>query len=1525
MKKSLNNLTIAATVTVSLFASMALPAAVRKHGQKIKPQSTVLSSESTLTQKGISKTSPKGFAPAKTRSARKGVSSQFNHPRSIARMAAAKPKATDNTAIPQLNGIMIYSSSWGYNAKPGLYALPSATSDNFEMIVPEAYGSGIVKDDRLYVVSRIYFPDLELNYPRLTVYDMESKNEIFYENYSSSPDWSILPIDMDIDPVSGDIYGITYNSDFSGYQLSRLSFTDSSVTSECIASLDPSYNWNSMAFDATGNLYAISKENGVVGDYVLCVNSTLNKLDKNTGAITPIGETGLCPEYPTSAAIDKASGRMFWTVCPYEDVSYLAEVNLTTGAATILRTFDNAEEITSLYAVAKEAEANAPAKVNNLEAVFENGSLSGKINFTAPTTLYNGTAATGPLNYTILANDLQIAQGSTTFGGRVSANVTLPVEGRYKFVVRVSNDAGEGPAVSTSVTVGTGVPYATPYAFLKYADGKMNLTWTPVDAAIDGGYIDPTRVTYTVTRYPGETVVAEDIYATSFSESIPVPPSFVSYHYTVTTNYAGKSSEPTVSNSVGIGAIVPPYNETFDSEESLSGWTIIDVNADMRRWMWSTWENLRISFNNSMAMDDWAITPGLQLEAGAAYELSFDVYGDGGSETETIEVMMGASNNVESMTTRLVDPTDVTATKDEPLTIRTTITPTVSGVYYIGFHGMSAPDQYMLNLDNVKIASALNSGAPAAPADLSAVADPTGQLKATISFTAPDKSIAGGALWQAFSKVEILRDNEVVATLTNINPKEKVSYEDKPQKSGTYNYAARCYNMFGQGAMAYTSVYVGVNIPAQPENVAIVETSKEGEVTVSWSAVTTDINGQSIPASEVKYVIAEPVKDGWKPLFEDLTTTSHTFQATTTQQDMVQYAVFASTEGGVGEGTLTPMIPVGPAYPELHESFADTKVSNLWGTRPINNAQFGIYGDESGYTSQDGDNGFLGMVGEALEDSAAIFSGKISLANMDNPTLSFYTFNLANNNANIIKVGIKEAGAAEFTEVKSLQISEVCNPGQWGKVVIPLSAYKGKTIQFELTGVVKIYPYIFIDNINVANLPADDLAISSITAPETVAAGSDYTVSVVVANEGTAPASSYTVNLFANGIEIDSADAQNLASGSNATFTFPIHADPLSLKPIKYSASVVYSKDANLKNNESEEVTVTVEASTLPAPENLTISSENGEMLLSWNAPDLSKIDAVTTTEDVENAESFAFGMEGWKFVDVDGSPVGGIDGASGGTLNIPNVIGGVTPASFFIFDASLPQFGAALEAFSGTKYLAALFRADNGETDDWAISPELTGDPQRISFIAKSLSSSAEEAEHVQVLYSTGSTDPSDFIAVEDFRTVPSKWTRMSFNLPAGAKRFAIRSSSTASFMLMIDDITFTAAVNFDEYKVTGYNVYRESAKINDSAVASTSYNDPTGEADHTYVVTAIYDKKGESRASNATRLSSIESIVLKFKAYAQDGCIVISGAEDSDVVISSLNGIIVYSGNGDTKVSVAPGIYLVKVGKAIVKLQVN
>lgn len=1516
MRKTLNIISALAIAATTALAATSAPLAVRKNGGGSTSGSLRVTATAELGDKET-----KGIAPTRTRTA--GVKSVkgLEAARRYARMSPRK-NLTAGENLPQLNGVVVYADNWGYNAKTGIYSLPTAAGSDFEMLVAGPNGSSIVIDDRVYTINRVTMEMLDIDYPRYTIYDAETGEELFYKNYQTGTDWSIMPADMDIDPVSGEVYAITFDKNMESYQLSKLTFSDTDVTSTLVAGLGG--NWNALAFDAEGQLYGISKTNVVEDGYWVCSGSTLNKIDKATGAITPIGETGQRPEFLTSATIDKKSGRMFWTISPDDGSGLLAEVNLTTGEATVLKTFAHSEEVVGLYAPSPAAAEGAPGKVENLTATFPQGSLTGKVSFTAPSALYDGTPATGSLSYEITANGTTVASGTTTYGGSVEADVTLTEAGEYRIGASVSNSAGKSPEAKTTLYIGTGVP-ATPYATLSYRNGTMLLTWTEVDASVDGGYIDPARVTYTIKRYPDGMTVSTDQATTAYSEAVPVPDTFTAYYYGVTAKYNGKVSEEALSNRIALGEITPPLRETFDTEASLSGWTILDVNADRRMWMWSTMQNLRIGGNGSQAMDDWVITPALRLEAGRVYRMSFDVFCDAPMYPERIEVKMGAANTAAAMATTVVTPTTVTATYDAPLTVTAEITPEESGTYFIGFHGISSADSYMMNLDNVTIESGLDTGAPAAATNLTAVADPTGAYKATVSFTTPGTSIAGGAL-MSLKKVEVLRDGELCKSFSYAEPNTALSFTDNLSAAGTYTYTVYAYNLFGQGMPATVKVYVGTGIPAKPASASVVETANEGEVTVSWSAVTTDQDGNAVSSDKITYTIAENNGLGWVPLFEGLTTTSHTFRATTGAQDLVQYAVFAQTEGGIGEGALTDLIPVGVPFKGWKESFPGATTTTLFGTRAIRNAQFSLFDDQSGISSQDGDNGFLGMIGETIGDCGAVFSGKISLVNIQNPGLSFFTFNVSDENINDIEIGVREIGAADYTTVKTIKVNEVSEPDQWGKIHVPLTAYAGKTIQVQFLMTVLSHPVILLDNIEIGTMIDNDLAITGIAAPETATTGTPFTVTVTVANEGIKNADGYSVDLFANGVKADSKSGNALAAGQKATFDFDCEMHALAKAPVEYYAVVNYAADEIPANNTSKFATVSPKASTLPAPEQLKVSQEgNGGMRLDWNAPDTDKAVAEEVTLDFEDAESFAHFLEGWTFVDVDGSAVGGFNDMNDNPIPIPGILPGSTKGSFFIFDTSVERFsGQTFAAHSGTKYLAALFRFDGGLTDDWAISPELDGSAQTISFFAKSYS--ASYPEKIQLLYSTGSTDTKSFQALSELTTLPSSWSQISVTLPAGAKRFAIRSSSEESFMLMIDDLTFTPAAKKMNLTLVGYNIYRGGEKLNLSPVSDPTYLDNEGLADHRYVVTAVYDGKGESGASNEASLNSgIEEIAVNAEIYAANGHIVISGIGTAAASIHTLDGKTIYSGNGDAKIAANQGVYLVKAGKAVVKVVVK
>lgn len=391
------------------------------------------------------------------------------------------------------------------------------------------------------------------------------------------------------------------------------------------------------------------------------------------------------------------------------------------------------------------------------------------------------------------------------------------------------------------------------------------------------------------------------------------------------------SQSVTTAQNAQAEPLTPPYSETFADESFLESYTIIDSNQDGTKWE-PYFGKVQISYNSELDMDDWLITPALNLEGGKMYSFSIEIM-TGGSFNETFEVMFGKDKTPEALVNPIIEKTSIAHTVYKAYT--GTISPAESGTFYVGIHGCSQKDMLSLSIKNLKIGAAAGASTPSAPSNLVVNTRTNGELKADISLTAPTLDLNGQDLTELES-VKLMRDGNLIKTFSTPEPGSELTFVDEVPECSRYTYSAIAVNASGESPAVETKAFVGTLEPSDPTGITLVETSTPGEVTITWTPVTTDIRGNNLDPEFVTYRIYSEGSQS-NLLFSNISGTSKTFKALddTSVQTFVQYSVVAETKGGISNYVYSPLLPIGPAYSTpYHESFAEGKASHIFGIYP---------------------------------------------------------------------------------------------------------------------------------------------------------------------------------------------------------------------------------------------------------------------------------------------------------------------------------------------------------------------------------------------------------------------------------------------------------------------------------------------------------------------------------------------------------------------------------------------------------------
>ena len=805
-----------------------------------------------------------------------------------------------------------------------------------------------------------------------------------------------------------------------------------------------------LSFDKEGTLYGIADD------------GNLYTINTATGTAASIGATGIMPSNSQSATIDLNTGKMYWAAINNKLQSALYEVNLDNGKASLVSDYDETVVLPGLYTVPPAAAPQAPAAVDKLSVNYTSPErLDANITFTAPNKTFEGDKLEGSLEVSIYVDHqkLTLENATVVAGAEFSTPYTF-TEGTHKVEAFVSNAEGDGVKSKIEIYAGVDSPAAVGNLQFTLEDNHATVSWeAPVNGA-NGGHFDAELLKYILVRYPGNDTINAEYTATVFTEDLPDV--LGNYYYTVTA-VAEKVGVATESNRIRFGsAFKGEFKETFDHASALDIFTIIDANEDGKTWAWIN--NAAGSDQLDKNADDWIITPPIELGTDYLYKLSFKTKGYGEFYTESFSTAFGSENTVEGMLNALGD---YTVSGDTYLEKSSVIEVQEAGTYYFGFHHTSQ-GMYLLYIDDIVIEPFIPTTAPDSVTDFTAIPDPTGVLKAVLTFKAPTKAINGDEL-TTLSKIEILKEGNVILTENEVEKGKEYSFTvDGVQGMNHYNVIV--YDEQGRGRDAEKSVFIGTDIPQHVQNlIASWDDENDQAALLTWDApAETGANGGFINPEELTYNYGTYLFGSIIDMATGIKETSYLMTtAGLTKQTYTQGYICAVSAGG--KGAYTPfgiMLGTPLAFP-FAESFTQGNVSTeTWSVATVGGDDaWGMYQNGGSLDAQDEDNGYAMLVNKKAEaDDSRLESPIINIAGQDKLTLEFY---LHTENAELT-VETTVNGTIYEAASEALR-SDGSN--EWTKVSLPLDQLAGnKRIQLGFRGKTeKAGARIAIDNITLTS------------------------------------------------------------------------------------------------------------------------------------------------------------------------------------------------------------------------------------------------------------------------------------------------------------------------------------------------------------------------------------------------------------------------------------------------------------------------
>ncbi|MBD5224705.1 MAG: hypothetical protein HDS68_01890 [Bacteroidales bacterium] len=995
---------------------------------------------------------------------------------------------------------------------------------------------------------------------------------------------------------------------------------------------------------------------------------------------------------------------------------------------------------------------------------------------------------------------------------------------------------------------------------------------------------------------------------------------FNTYSVTAFANGSGANS---ASVKVFVGVYKLPFSITPTTEE-YSLFTIPGGERD-GTWYHDGSENaLKITTYGNTKSDSYIFTPAIELTDANLVNLSFSYRGGLPSCTEALEVTFGTTPD--PSTHQPVDYLEFNNTEYDIHTVRFPVEK--AGRYYIGFHSQSEPDQMMMLIRDINLDRGSLMTTPAAAAITAVKGGEQGALTASVTFTLPNRTLEGKPLEGTIGAILYRADGTVASSADGLTPGENHTLTDENASQGINTYTVVTTNGDGNGGRAEASGWVGTDIPVHLPYLDALPSYDNLRAELSWDAPMTGLHGGWINPTALTYNIYQ-LQDNSLYL---IATTDQNEITVMPQggnvQDFYTFYVTAVSSAGESQALSTGLVVGPPHYLPMIETASNRIVTALpWISGPLEgDVNWGV-ADYIGSLDMAAADGGMFVCSAALPErrpgAARMQLPKLIFDGLNAPTLTFSMYHYAGKGGELqVSVTTDEL---TYTPVFTKTVN--AESEGWKEYSVNLAQYsESPWVAIVFDGILTDgTTYVIVDDIEVANRSKYDVMISSINGSTSPEAGTDASYTVTVKNSGSEKAS-FDLEMRLNGVVETVLEGLTLEGGSTSRYQLAMAVLPEYINSeteVEIKAAMTGNTD-EIPSNNTARFNVTVIQPELPVITDLTAEKSVEGVKLEWTAPSLAP---EPITDNFCGYESFAYdGFGNYKTVDNDGLIPCGIQG-----VEFPNM---GSPMAFQIWEPRAEGVDVDAEIWqprSGNKCLVAwtaLSSYTEPFNDDWLISPELyvSDTPQEMSFFVRR-PVSTYGAESFEILYSTDGDEPEDFTLLKSETITNGVWNKCSYELPAGARHFAIRYVSRNRFALLFDDLTYTRASTRSELRVEGFNVMRNGIKIGSTGMNGNSFTDPETNDNAAYNVTVVYDR-GESGKSNTARLTAGVTDVTIGSGIAIEGhkgFITVSAPEGTVVKVTAADGRTAYMGEAKARIELPSGVYVVEAGSFVEKVAVK